>query len=367
MTESTTSEFSTQCTQLIKYIEDVEREDKSAAEQQYQDLLVCIECDHTKKRSEVMAEPWKRVQHKIIKAKLMDGNYFEACVRKIKVNESLMISPSSRSHRRRAEWCRCVLECSKQLTAVNGNLKVASGSPFPATNPAPPLHLALMLRLELDIFSNLLSTKMDSWGELDLLNRNILHVAAECKNSAAIQCLLNQLGPIPDAVASLLQQRDVVARTPLLVAAHLGNVACFQLLVGAGANLTDLDTESLGALELACRAGNKDVVEYLLRYRGDFPVNGRIGPHAPNPLHNAAKGNFGDICELLLAAGADVDMRDLSTGKTAATLAYERGHHDLAFYLSTRPQPVASRGQLPHGDMFNQLDMDTTDYNNQSF
>ena len=352
--------------QLIKCVEDVEREDKSTADQQYQDLLVCMECDHTKKRSEVVAEPWKRVQHKIIKAKLMDGNYFEACVRKIKVNESLMISPSSRSHRRLSEWCRCVLECSKQLTAVNDDLKMASGSPYPATNPAPPLHLALMLQLEHDIFSNLLSTKMDSWGELDLLNRNILHVAAECSNSAAVQHLLNHLSHMPDAVATLLQQRDVVARTPLLVAAHLGNVTCFQLLADAGANLTDLDTESLGALELACRAGNKDVVEYLLRYREAFFVNGRIGQYAPNPLHNAAKGNFWDICELLLVQGADVGMRDLSTGKTAAELAYERGHHGLAFYLSAWSGPAVSRSQLPHADLFNKLDMDTTDYHNQS-
>jgi hypothetical protein len=97
MAESTISEFSTRCMQSIKRVEEVEEEDKSAAVQQYQDLLVCVECNHTKKRNDVLAEPWKRVQHKIIKAKLTDGNYFEACVRKIKVNESLMISTPSRS------------------------------------------------------------------------------------------------------------------------------------------------------------------------------------------------------------------------------------------------------------------------------
>lgn len=367
MAESTIREFSTRCTQLIKRVEDVEEEDKSTAVQQYQDLLVCVECNHTKKRNDVLAEPWKRVQHKIIKAKLTDGNYFEACVRKIKVNELLMIPTPSRSQRRLNEWCRCVLECSKQLTAVNDNLKTTTGSPYPATNPAPALHLALMLQLEHDILSKLLSMKIDSWKESDLINRNVLHVAAECSNSAAIQYILNHLSHMPNEVAALLQQRDVVGRTPVLVAAHLGNVSCVQLLADAGANLADLDICSLGVLELACAAGNKGVAEYLLCYRGGFSADGRIGLYAPNPLQNAAKGNFRDVCMFLLQNGANVGMRDPSTGKTAAELAYERGHYDLAADLSDWAGSGVSRSQLAHPDWLDQLDMETTTYPHQSF
>src|SRR5207248_6980084 len=57
-------------------------------------------------RNDVLAEPWKRVLRKIIKAKLTNGNYFEACVRKIKVNGLLMIPTPCRSQRRLNEWCR---------------------------------------------------------------------------------------------------------------------------------------------------------------------------------------------------------------------------------------------------------------------
>jgi hypothetical protein len=367
MAESTIGEFSTRCTQLIKRVEDdedVEEEDKSSAVQQYQDLLVCVECDHTKKRNDVLAEPWKRVQHKIIKAKLTDGNYFEACVRKIKVNELLMIPTPSRSQRRLNEWCHCILECSKQLTAVNDNLKMTSGSPYPATNPVPALHLALMLQLEHDVLSKLLSMEIDAWKERDLINRNVLHVAAECSNSAAIQYILNHLNQ--NEVAALLQQRDVVGRTPVLVAAHLGDVHCVQLLAATGANLADLDIGGLGVLELACAAGNKDIVEYLLCHTGGFSADGRIG-YAPNPLHNAAKGNSREVCMFLLRQGANVGMRDPSTGKTAAELAYERGYYDLAADLSDWAGSGVSRSQLAHPDWLDQLDMETTTYTRHSF
>jgi hypothetical protein len=368
MAESTRSEFSIRCMQLIKRVEDdedVEEEDKSTAVQQYQDLLVCVECDHTKKRNDVLAEPWKRVQYKIIKAKLTNGNYFEACVRKIKVNELLMISTPSR--RRLNEWCRCILECSEQLIAVNDNLKMTSGSPYPATNPVPALHLALMLQLEHDVLSKLLSMKIDAWKERDLIGRNILHVAAECSNSAAIQYILNHLNDMPNEVAALLQQRDVVGRTPVLVAAHLGNVHCVQLLAATGADLAELDIGSLGVLELACAAGNKDIAEYLLCHREGFFADGRIGLYAPNPLHNAAKGNFREVCMFLLQRGANVGMPDPSTGKTAAELAYDRGYYDLAAELYRWAGSSVSASQLEHPDWLNQLNMETTTYTHHSF
>lgn len=349
MAESAIAEFNTRCAQRMRYIEE---EDKVTADQQYQDLLVCIECDHTKKRSNVTADTWKRLQHKIIKARLTGGRHFEACVLKIKVNESSMISNSPLSQKRLAEWCRCVFECSKQLATVNDNLKMTSGSPYPSTNPAPPLQLALILQLEHDVLPQLLSTQIDSLREYDLLNRNVLHVAAECSNSAAIQCIIeyNQ-----QEAAELIHERDRVSRTPVLVAAYLSDLECFKLLVDAGAYLHDLDMGSMGVLELACRAGNREIVEYLLCHRTDFSPDGRVGLHAPNPLHNAAKGNFRDLCEFLLARGADASMKDLSTGKTAAELAYDYGHHELALVLCDRDGSGASRMQLETYAFLNQL------------
>lgn len=355
MAESTCAEFGMRCKQLIENVEEVE-EDKSTAEQRYLDILLCMECDHSKKRSDVVAEIWKRLQHKIIKARLTERRYFEACLRKIKVNESSITSNSPARQKRLAEWCRCVSECSKQLAIVNDNLKMTSGSPYPSTNPAPPLHLALILQLDHDVLSNLLSTEIDSWKEHDSLNRNILHVAAECSNSAAIRYIFTSR---PEEAAILVHERDRVSRTPILVAAYLGDLTCFKLLADNGANLHDLDIGSLGVLELACRAGNKDIAEFLLCHRGDFYADGRVGPHAPNPLHNAAKGNCREICEFLLARGADARMMDLSTGKTAAKLASDHGHHELAWFLSDHDPSGLSRRQLQSEgpEWLNQLDV----------
>jgi ankyrin repeat protein len=356
MAESTITEFSTRCTQMIRHVKEG---GKKTAEQQYQDILVCMECDHTRKRSDVLADTWKRLQHKIIKARLTDGRHFEACLRKIKVNESSMISNSSLTEKRLVEWCACVSECSKQLLTVNDNLKMTSGSPYPSSNPAPPLHLALILRLEHDVLPKLLSIQTDSLRECDLLNRNVLHVAAECSNSAAIQYILEYN---PEEAAQLIHERDRVSRTPILVAAYLSDLECFTRLAGAGANLHDLDVGSLGVLELACRAGNKDIVEFLIDHTAGFYPDGRAGPHAPNPLHNAAKGNFRDVCDFLLARGAHASMRDLSTGKTAAKLAYDHGHHELAWDLCARDDSGVSREQLETPEWLNQLGLDATNF-----
>ena len=85
-----------------------------------------------------------------------------------------------------------------------------------------------------------------------------------------------------------------------------------------------------GALCLAALTGKEENVTCLLRRGADvnemapFTDSPRSRENMRPPLHNAVEKGHVDVVDILLAAGADVYMKD-AKGRTAAEIARQKG------------------------------------------
>jgi cytohesin len=147
--------------------------------------------------------------------------------------------------------------------------------------------------------------------------------------------------------------RDVILR-----AATLGDVAALARLVadhGAEAVRLDGEPEELTALHLAAAAGQLEAVEYILSPAiGADPNAARINNFTP--LHSAAMKGHAAVCEVLLRAGAGVNVQTdpqkyapLHSAAFAGHLAAIRvllahgGDCTLTNYRGERPADTARR------------------------
>ena len=113
----------------------------------------------------------------------------------------------------------------------------------------------------------------------------------------------------------------------------LGRVAARELSTGAGA---DTSTPETDPFHDACERGDAQHVENVLR-AGTVDVNAGDAQRAnTTPLHLAARRGFADVVGLLLAHGADVNVR---------------GAWDLTplMYTSVFNQPAVASLLLEHG------------------
>jgi len=166
-----------------------------------------------------------------------------------------------------------------------------------------------------------------------------------------------------DAVAAL---RATGVELNVFEAAAVGDADRVKhLLRTKAANATDYNTDGFHPLGLAAFLGHADVVKVLLDVGADVQAPSRNpmrvtalhsavadGGHReialaliaagadPNakqrhgwtPLHGAAHSGDRAVVEALLAAGADRSLTN-DEGRTAADIARERGHADLAALL----------------------------------
>ncbi|MBO3273848.1 ankyrin repeat domain-containing protein [Pseudomonas schmalbachii] len=146
--------------------------------------------------------------------------------------------------------------------------------------------------------------------------------------------------------------------TPLIWQVYLRNVRATEKLLQEGANPNYRDEKHhASALYLAVDAGRVDLLDILLRYKGDPNL---LGPQGDSLLHKAVMSFCRDCVELLVERGADVNIAR-ADGDTPANVAVgmaefdlivyflEHGLHDnlqdLAFDLQSRVVPPDSEAQ----------------------
>jgi ankyrin repeat protein len=119
--------------------------------------------------------------------------------------------------------------------------------------------------------------------------------------------------------------------TPLHLAAHSGHVEVCRLLLQYKADSNAQDHDASAPLMIASQVGHVNVARLLIEHGADVNVPDN---HHNTPLHCAASrsGNL-DVARLLVEHGANIEAEDWKS-RTAFQVASEKGHHDLAKFLS---------------------------------
>ena len=133
------------------------------------------------------------------------------------------------------------------------------------------------------------------------------------------------------ANANLLNEYSADGFTGLGLALFFNHPELARALMDAGAdvNRPSRNAISVYPLHSAVASGSLPMVELLLA-RGAKPDPAEF--LGATPLHSAAAGGSREMVQRLLAAGAD-RQRKTKDGKTAADLARQYGHADLAVEL----------------------------------
>ena len=120
--------------------------------------------------------------------------------------------------------------------------------------------------------------------------------------------------------------------TPLGLAVFFGHEEQARQLVAAGADVNRPSRNAIGVAPLhsAVESGSVALVSLLLEHGARPDVVEFLGA---TPLHSAAARGSKEMVERLLAAGAD-PRRKTKDGKTAAELAHQYGHEELAVWLA---------------------------------
>uniref|UniRef100_A0A665W7E9 Ankyrin repeat and SOCS box containing 13a, tandem duplicate 2 n=1 Tax=Echeneis naucrates TaxID=173247 RepID=A0A665W7E9_ECHNA len=131
---------------------------------------------------------------------------------------------------------------------------------------------------------------------------DIVHKAASLGQASQLQCLI-QSGASVNVVA-------VDSITPLHEACVRGQTQCVQLLLDAGAQVTNVD----GSTPLcdACSAGSLECVRLLLEHGA--MANPALTSRTASPLHEACMGGNSDCVKLLIAVGACLETYDMYYG-----------------------------------------------------
>ena len=168
-----------------------------------------------------------------------------------------------------------------------------------------------------------------------------LHFAVCNENDALVQTLTSSGADV--------NVKDKDGQTPLHIAAEHGPLSVVKDLIKAGADLTIKDISGKTAYAIAEGKGDKKAMDLLYRdIKGETKLYTAIsGAQCPgeikrliglgidvNARHQnnctalifAAHTDQRDIVKALIEAGASVDIRTTSDGKTALMLAAENGH-----------------------------------------
>ncbi|KAL3313749.1 Ankyrin repeat domain-containing protein 17 [Cichlidogyrus casuarinus] len=118
--------------------------------------------------------------------------------------------------------------------------------------------------------------------------------------------------------------------SPLTLAACGGHTELAHLLIGYGANIEEVNDEGYTPLMEASREGYEETVALLLACGAD--VNTKTEETQETALTLAACGGFIGICEMLIKAGADIEVGGFQCS-TPLMEAAQEGHNQLVTRL----------------------------------
>lgn len=191
-------------------------------------------------------------------------------------------------------------------------------------------HLAILTGRRRSIIDPSLCTLGE---DIDVLGRNVLHLAAEVSD---IEYLRWALQRIRNCEKIILERRDTFGLTPLMVAAYIGCLDTFKLFVKAGADLKAQEPTGKSILCLASMAGHEPIVTFILSQG----VKIQDGIEFCSPIHDAAAaGRSEAVIRTLLENKAEPrDERNEHSNLSASKVAAKYGHTHLAKVLTDAEQ-----------------------------
>lgn len=114
--------------------------------------------------------------------------------------------------------------------------------------------------------------------------------------------------------------------TPLMCAALAGDTETVKTMLRRGASINLRDNEGRTALMFAVVNHHHATVEAILQFGADVNIQDCNGGTA---LMLAASGGDAEITQMLLNTGANFQACYVLTGKTAISLAAERGYSNI--------------------------------------
>jgi uncharacterized protein len=148
-----------------------------------------------------------------------------------------------------------------------------------------------------------------------------LHSGANYKRPALVSLLL--------ARGAKVDARDGFGRTPLLIAARLGDTETARRLLDHGADVNATASANFTPLHWAVHLGRRDLFNLLLDFGAD--VNA-LSIHGESPLHLAATQGSSEMIGRLTALGADLNIRGRD-GQTPLMLAKGSNNDEAAALL----------------------------------
>uniref|UniRef100_A0A1I8NMW2 Diacylglycerol kinase n=1 Tax=Stomoxys calcitrans TaxID=35570 RepID=A0A1I8NMW2_STOCA len=121
----------------------------------------------------------------------------------------------------------------------------------------------------------------------------------------------------------------------VLLAAQTGDLLMLYTLHEQGYSLQSVNKGGQTALHFACKYNHKDIVKYILSCSTRRLINMTDKEKGETALHVAARNGQRDLCVMLVAAGANVEIRDMS-GNTAMMVAFNRNFTEIASYLESQ-------------------------------
>nr|XP_054773081.1 nuclear factor NF-kappa-B p105 subunit-like [Lytechinus pictus] len=155
-----------------------------------------------------------------------------------------------------------------------------------------------------------------------------LHAAIINKKYDVTHALLSAVIKIPDQ--TIVNQTNHMKQTPLHLAVLTKQAKMVEVLMRCGANPNLQDHEGNTPLHLATRTGMTEGINFLVNgpkaKAAVQPIKADVNPTNYDglaPIHLAVISKNFDVLKMLVSAGADVNIPDGKTGRTAVHYAVE--------------------------------------------
>uniref|UniRef100_A0A8C1BA26 Nuclear factor of kappa light polypeptide gene enhancer in B-cells 1 n=1 Tax=Cyprinus carpio carpio TaxID=630221 RepID=A0A8C1BA26_CYPCA len=144
----------------------------------------------------------------------------------------------------------------------------------------------------------------------------------------AVRNLAQVISALPGE--DILNMRNDLYQTPLHLAVLTQHKEAVEALLEAEVDVTLTDRHGNTALHLAAQQKEDSVLRLLLKYKSVSQLTSIPNTAGLCPLHLAVQANSLSCVRALLDGGADVDVQEITCGRTALHLATELGNLSLA-------------------------------------